>query len=210
MREIIVAFGLFLFIEGFIRLISLKNEKYVREVKVDERLTAKIWRCNICISWFFNHLVYESFMRVILKKYFTLILLFSIATILPTNSQDRPASFADLAEKLMPSVVNISTTTTVVQNTNPFPFEFPPGSPFGDMFKEFGSPQKRKASALGSGFVIDSNGTVITNNHVIKGAEDIVVRFSNDKEYKAEIIGADPLSDVAVLKIKSDDRVSAC
>ena len=74
------------------------------------------------------------------------------------------------------------------------------------MFKEFGSPQKRKASALGSGFVIDSNGTVITNNHVIKGAEDIVVRFSNDKEYKAEIIGADPLSDVAVLKIKSDDK----
>ncbi len=145
-------------------------------------------------------------MKVILKKYFTLILLFSLATILPTNSQDRPASFADLAEELMPSVVNISTTTTVVQNTNPFPFEFPPGSPFGDMFKEFGSPQKRKASALGSGFVIDSNGTVITNNHVIKGAEDIVVRFSNDKEYKAEIIGADPLSDVAVLKIKSDDK----
>ena len=145
-------------------------------------------------------------MRIILKKYFTLILLFSIATILPTNSQDRPASFADLAEKLMPSVVNISTTTTVVQNTNPFPFEFPPGSPFGDMFKEFGSPQKRKASALGSGFVIDKNGTVITNNHVIKGAEDIVVRFSNDKEYKAEIIGSDPLSDVAVLKIKSSDK----
>ena len=74
------------------------------------------------------------------------------------------------------------------------------------MFKEFGSPQKRKASALGSGFVIDVNGTVITNNHVIKGAEDIVVRFSNDKEYKAKIIGADPLSDVAVLKIKSDDK----
>ena len=106
-------------------------------------------------------------MRVMLKKYFILVLLFSITSILPTNSQDRPVSFADLAERLMPSVVNISTTTTVVQNTNPFPFEFPPGSPFGDMFKEFGSPQKRKASALGSGFVIDSNGTVITNNHVI-------------------------------------------
>ena len=60
-------------------------------------------------------------MRVILKKYFTLILLFSIANIFPTNSQDRPVSFADLAEELMPSVVNISTTTTVVQNTNPFP-----------------------------------------------------------------------------------------
>ena len=145
-------------------------------------------------------------MRIILKRYFILILLFSFTAVSPINSQDRPVSFADLAENLMPSVVNISTTTTVVQNTNPFPFEFPPGSPFEDMFKEFGSPQKRKASALGSGFVIDVNGTVITNNHVIKGAEDIVVRFSNDKEYKAKIIGADPLSDVAVLKIESDDK----
>ena len=82
------------------------------------------------------------------------------------NSANMPASFADLAEKLMPSVVNISTTTTITTKSNPFPFEFPPGSPFGDMFKEFGSPQKRKASALGSGFVIDVNGTIITNNHV--------------------------------------------
>ena len=145
-------------------------------------------------------------MRIIFKKYVSLILVISLAIISPTNSQDRPASFADLADKLIPSVVNISTTTTIVQNPNPFPFEFPPGSPFGDMFKEFGSPQKRKASALGSGFVIDVNGTIITNNHVIKGAEDIVVRFSNDKEYKAEIIGADPLSDVAVLKIKSNEK----
>ena len=94
-------------------------------------------------------------MRVFLKKYFILVLLFSITSILPTNSQDRPVSFADLAENLMPSVVNISTTTTVVQNTNPFPFEFPPGSPFGDMFKEFGTPQERKSAALGSGFIID-------------------------------------------------------
>ena len=145
-------------------------------------------------------------MRILFKKYISLILLFSLVVIFPANSQDRPASFANLAEKLMPSVVNISTTTTVVQNTNPFPFQFPPGSPFEDMFKEFGSPQKRKASALGSGFVIDSKGIVITNNHVIKGADDIVVRFSNDKEYTAEIIGADPLSDVAVLKIKSDEK----
>ena len=97
--------------------------------------------------------------------FLSIILIFNFSGI--SNSQNIPNSFADLAEKLMPSVVNISTTTTVVQNTNPFPFEFPPGSPFGDMFKEFGSPQKRKASALGSGFVIDSNGTVITNNHVI-------------------------------------------
>ena len=58
----------------------------------------------------------------------------------------------------MPSVVNISTTQTVVTNTNPFPFQFPPGSPFEDMFKEFGTPQERKSSALGSGFIIDEKG----------------------------------------------------
>ena len=83
-------------------------------------------------------------MKVILKKYFTLILLFSITTILPTNSQDRPASFADLAEELMPSVVNISTTTTVVQNTNPFPFEFPPGSPLEICLKNLVHLRKEK------------------------------------------------------------------
>ena len=106
----------------------------------------------------------------------------------------------------MPSVVNISTTQTVVTNINPFPFEFPPGSPFEDMFKEFGTPQKRKASALGSGFIIDAKGIVITNNHVIKGAEDIVVRVDGDKEYKAKVLGADPLSDVAVLQIESEEK----
>ena len=121
-------------------------------------------------------------------------------------SKDVPASFADLAEKLMPSVVNISTTQTVVTNTNPFPFEFPPGSPFEDLFKEFGTPQKRKASALGSGFIIDAKGIVITNNHVIQGAEDILVRVDGDKEYKAKVIGADPLSDIAVLEIETKDN----
>ena len=119
---------------------------------------------------------------------------------------DAPASFADLAEKLMPSVVNISTTQTVVTNTNPFPFEFPPGSPFEDMFREFGTPQTRKASALGSGFIIDKKGIVITNNHVIKGADDIIVSVNGDKEYKAKIVGADPLSDIAVLQIETEDK----
>ena len=123
------------------------------------------------------------------------------------TAQERPASFADLTEKLMPAVVNISTTTTVVTKTNPFPnFEFPPGSPFEDMFKEFGTPQKRKSSALGSGFIIDKKGIVITNNHVIKGAEDIFIRANGDKEYKAKILGTDPLSDIAVLQIITDDK----
>ena len=118
-----------------------------------------------------------------------------------------PESFADLAEKLMPSVVNISTTKTVITNANPFKnFQFPPGSPFEDMLIEFGTPQKRKSSALGSGFIIDKKGVVITNNHVIQGAEDIVVRVGGDKEYKAKIVGADPLSDIAVLQIESKEK----
>ena len=116
-----------------------------------------------------------------------------------------PESFADLAEKLMPSVVNISTTQTVVTNTNPFPFTFPPGSPFEDMFKEFGTPQERKSSALGSGFIIDAKGIVVTNNHVIQGAEDIIVRVNGEDEIKAKVIGADPLSDIAVLQIESKE-----
>ena len=123
-----------------------------------------------------------------------------------SKAQEIPSSFADLAEKLIPSVVNISTTQTVTTNRNPFPFQFPPGSPFEDMFKEFGTPETRKASALGSGFIIDSKGIVITNNHVIKGAEDILVRVNGDKEYKAKIIGADPLSDIAVLQMETKDK----
>ena len=87
--------------------------------------------------------------------------LFIFGFTLNANSQNIPGSFADLAEKLMPSVVNISTTQTVVTRSNPFPgFEFPPGSPFGDMFKEFGTPQERQSSALGSGFIIDEKGIV--------------------------------------------------
>ncbi len=121
-------------------------------------------------------------------------------------SKEIPASFADLAEKLMPSVVNISTTTTVTTQSNPFPFQFPPGSPFEDMFKEFGAPQERKSAALGSGFIIDEKGIVITNNHVIQDAEDIIVRVNGDKEFKAEVIGADPLSDIAVLKLDSNEK----
>ena len=122
------------------------------------------------------------------------------------NAKDAPASFADLAERLMPSVVNISTTMTVTTQSNPFPFQFPPGSPFEDMFKEFGAPQERQSSALGSGFIIDEKGIVITNNHVISDAEDIIVRVNGDKEFKAKVIGADPLSDIAVLQLDTNEK----
>ena len=122
-------------------------------------------------------------------------------------SQSTPGSFADLAERLMPSVVNISTTQTVVTRSNPFPnFQFPPGSPFEDMFKEFGTPQERQSSALGSGFIIDEKGIVVTNNHVIEGAEDIVVQVNGEKKFKAKVIGADPLSDIAVLQIETKQK----
>jgi len=142
-------------------------------------------------------------MKIKSKKSYIFFLFFYFFFNVEVNSKEVPSSFADLAEKLMPSVVNISTTQTVITNVNPFPFEFPPGSPFEDMFKEFGTPQKRKASALGSGFIIDSKGIVVTNSHVIKGAEDIIVIVDGDKEYKAKVIGSDPLSDIAVLKIES-------
>ena len=141
-----------------------------------------------------------------LKKIKILIISIILFSFSSAHVKAVPESFADLAEKLIPSVVNISTTQIVVTNTNPFPFEFPPGSPFEDLFKEFGTPQERKASALGSGFIIDKKGIVITNNHVIKGAEDIIVRVDGNKEYKAKVIGADPLSDVAVLQIESKDK----
>ena len=139
-------------------------------------------------------------------KIYFLTIIFILGFNLNSNSQSVPASFADLAEKLMPSVVNISTTQTVVTNTNPFPFQFPPGSPFEDMFKEFGTPQERQSTALGSGFIIDEEGIVVTNNHVIQDAEDIIVRVNGDKEFKAEVIGADPLSDIAVLKLITKEK----
>ena len=142
-----------------------------------------------------------------MKKIKILILVLIWNFNLVTNTYSKvPESFADLAEKLMPSVVNISTTQTVVTRNNPFPgFQFPPGSPFEDMFKDFGTPQQRKTSALGSGFIIDKKGIVVTNNHVIQDAEDIIVRVNGDKEYKAKVIGADPLSDIAVLQLNTNE-----
>jgi len=120
-------------------------------------------------------------------------------------SKNIPTSFADLAEKLTPSVVNIS-STQIIKTTNQFPFQFPPGSPFEDMFKEFNKPTERKATALGSGFIIDKKGIVVTNNHVIQGAEDIFVSVNGSEEYKAKIIGKDPYMDLAVLQIESTEK----
>ena len=132
-------------------------------------------------------------------RFFSILIVLSIPTSF-AYSKSTPISFADLAEKLMPSVVNISSTQTIKTNANPFPFQFPPGSPFEDMFKEFTQPQERKATALGSGFIIDKKGIVVTNNHVIQGAEDIIVSVNGSTEYKAQVLGKDPYMDLAVLK----------
>ena len=128
-----------------------------------------------------------------------IIFLFSINY---ANAKSAPESFADLAEKLSPSVVNISTTTIVEQKSRDMP-SFPPGSPFEDFFKQFDKPgnKKRRAQSLGSGFIIDKTGYVITNNHVIDNAEKIMVILYDDTSFEATVVGKDPKTDVALLKI---------
>ena len=118
-------------------------------------------------------------------------------------SAERPDSFADLAEKLSPAVVNISTTMVVNGNNRPQMPQFPEGSPFEDFFKEFqdrGEPSRR-AQSLGSGFIIDAAGIVVTNNHVIENADEISVILANDESFKAKVIGRDAKTDIAVLQI---------
>lgn len=119
-----------------------------------------------------------------------------------------PDSFADLAEQLSPAVVNISTSQTVGTEAAPemeIP-EFPPGSPFEEFFRDFFENRMnkgpQKVRSLGSGFVIDSKGIIVTNNHVIDGADEITVKMVDGKEYEAELLGTDDKTDVAVLKIK--------
>ncbi len=134
-----------------------------------------------------------------------LLILITSLSFTAVKAKNAPDSFADLAEKLMPSVVNISTTQTIKTSSNSLPFQFPPGSPFEEMFKDFQRPTERKASSLGSGFIINDNGTIVTNNHVIADAEDILVRVNN-KEFKAKVLGSDPYADIAVLKIISNEK----
>ena len=125
-----------------------------------------------------------------------------IFTINLSHAKSAPDSFADLAEKLSPSVVNISTTTVIEDKSRQMP-SFPPGSPFEEFFKQFDQPggKKRKAQSLGSGFIIDETGYVITNNHVIDNAEKIMVILYDDTSFEATVVGKDPKTDVALLKI---------
>ncbi|MDC0194690.1 Do family serine endopeptidase [Alphaproteobacteria bacterium] len=124
-----------------------------------------------------------------------------------------PNSFADLVETLVPSVVSIASTTIVKnQNNQPMP-RFPDGSPFDEFFKDYfenekrNSPSRRPMVGLGSGFIIDPIGIIVTNNHVIEGADEITVIMHDQKEYSAELLGRDPKADLAVLKIDPGENV---
>ena len=145
----------------------------------------------------------------------------------PAIAQARPApdSFADLADRLLPAVVNISSSQTVVAHNDrvgPEVPQFPPGSPFEQFFRDFldrnrpgqhgdHSPQSppRKMQSLGSGFIIDPSGIVVTNNHVIEGADEVTVTLHDNTTLKATVLGRDERTDIALLKVSADQPLPA-
>ena len=132
-----------------------------------------------------------------------------VMALYPLAASAQQASLAPLAEKISPSVVNITTSTTGEGRTGPQGI-VPEGSPFEDFFRDRNNGEgdrPRRSSALGSGFVISEDGFVVTNNHVIEGADEILVEFFNGEELKAEVIGTDPNTDIALLKVESEDAL---
>ncbi|MDO9527284.1 MAG: Do family serine endopeptidase [Gemmobacter sp.] len=139
-------------------------------------------------------------------------MMLTLAQVMVVQARGAPESFADLAEQISPSVVNITTSTKVAAPTGPRP-QVPEGSPFEDFFRDFmernnrggeGEGGPRRGQALGSGFVISEDGFIVTNNHVIEGADDIEIEFFSGTRLKAKLVGTDPKTDIAVLKVESD------
>ena len=130
----------------------------------------------------------------------------------------QPGSFADLAEEFSPAVVNISTATVVKEGENQHPFGGGEESPFRDFFGDeffkrfFGDRPQRpfKTSSLGSGFIINSEGFIITNNHVVAKADEVVVILEEGDEYPAEIVGTDEKTDIALIKITPKNGLPTC
>ncbi|EBA03910.1 possible serine protease [Rhodobacterales bacterium HTCC2150] len=124
------------------------------------------------------------------------------------SANARPDSFADLAEDVSNSVVNITTSTTVAGAADLRPI-VPEGSPLEDFFRDFTERQRdgqrpRRSAALGSGFVISADGYIVTNNHVIDKADEIMIEFFSGLELEAKLVGTDPKTDIALLKVESD------
>nr|WP_084437051.1 DegQ family serine endoprotease [Pseudodonghicola xiamenensis] len=124
-------------------------------------------------------------------------------------AEARPESLAPLVDKVSPAVVNITTTTMVEGRTGPQGI-VPKGSPFEDFFKDFQDRNRdqdrpRRSTALGSGFVVSEDGYVVTNNHVIDGADQIQIEFFDGKELEAKVVGTDPNTDIALLKVEAKE-----
>jgi len=137
-----------------------------------------------------------------------LILAILICQSFVTMARSAPDSFADLVEKMSPAVVNITTMTKVADSAAP-KGALPEGSPFEDLFPNLndqkpGRRGPRNTSALGSGFVVSEDGFVVTNNHVIEGADEIMVEFPDGSERAATVVGVDKNIDIALLKLDAD------
>ena len=129
----------------------------------------------------------------------------------PAFARGAPDSFADLAERLLPSVVNIRTTASVQGRAHGGPeFNLPPGlEEFFERFQEGQPERRRRATSLGSGFIIDQTGYIVTNNHVVKDADEVFVVLNDDTELEAKIIGVDDKTDLAVLKVEPKTPLTA-
>ncbi len=143
------------------------------------------------------------------------------AILLPALAQDAaargPDGIADVAEQVIDAVVNISTSQTVDAKNGPM-LQLPPGSPFEELFEEFNRNRRgdqnrerapRRVNSLGSGFIIDADGIVVTNNHVISEADEINVILNDGSRLKAEVIGRDQKTDIALLRVKPDKPLKA-
>ncbi|MFQ5974403.1 MAG: trypsin-like peptidase domain-containing protein, partial [Alphaproteobacteria bacterium] len=134
------------------------------------------------------------------------------AFMVQVSAREAPETFADMAERLLPSVVNISTSQVVRRQREDVP-QAPPGSPFEEFFREFfdQNPKNapRRATSLGSGFIIESSGLVVTNNHVIADADEITVVLADNTRHEAKVLGRDPKTDLALLEIDAGRELPA-
>jgi len=126
-------------------------------------------------------------------------------------AQATPGSFTELVKEARPSVVNISTVKVIKGGEEREPLTpFGPQDPFKDFFDRFFKdqmPREFKQQSLGTGFIIDKDGFILTNNHVVEKSDEIKVRLSDDTEYIAQIIGRDPKTDLALIKIEPDNSL---